>query len=57
MKVILTSGWNVGWVQEPVLSTIRDQQHQANIVVTIECVSSAHLPLFAQVSAQGENEM
>ena len=42
----------IRWVQEPALSTIGDQQHQANnvIVVTIECVSSTHLPLLAQVS-------
>ena len=44
-------------VQKPALNTIGDQQHQANIVVIIECVSSAHPPLFAQVSAQSENEM
>ena len=32
-------------VQKPALSTIGDQQHQANIVVTIEYVLSAHPPL------------
>ena len=43
--------WVVCWlvirgVQEPALSTKGDQQHQANIVVTIEYISRAHPPLW-----------